>query len=309
MHMTSTLLRNATFLALFAALISGTNNFLTKLAVTVVPDPIFYTTLKNGIVALLLVGLFIVLRKWDEIRLLSKKQLSMLFLVGAVGGALPFALYFTGLSMTTAINAGLIHKTLFLWVFLFAYPILKERLTRGQLIGIACIFLGNLFIGGFTGFKWNVGELYILLATILWAAENIIAKKALEGVSSATLAGARMIIGSVLLLAFLWVSGRLLPLSGISAEGWGWTILTSVLLFGYVLSWYTALKHAPATYVAALLVPATVVTNVLSAVFVTHAFTGIQALSAFAYALGVALLVAYAQKTPAHSGVSQTASA
>lgn len=306
--MTRTLLSHATLLALFAALISGTNNFLTKMAVTVVPDPVFYTTLKNGIVALLIAGLILMLGKWGEIRSLSQKQLGMLLLVGALGGALAFALFFTGLSMTTALNAGLIHKTLFLWVFLFAYPFLKERLTRGQMIGVACVFLGNLFVGGFTGFKWNVGELYILLATILWAAENVIAKKALEGVSSVTLAGARMAIGSILLLAFLGATGRIFPLSGISAEGWGWTILTSVLLFGYVLSWYTALKYAPATYVATLLVPATVVTNILSAVFVTHAFTSVQALSALLYALGIALLVAYARKTPAPSGV-QAASA
>lgn len=299
---TNTWFRNATALALLAALCSGTNNFLTKIAVTVSKDPIFYTTLKNALVALFLIGVVIAFRKWGEIRALSKKQAGMLIAIGAIGGSLPFALYFTGLTMTTALNAGLIHKTLFLWVFLFAYPILKERLTRGQLVGVLAIFAANLFVGGFTGFKWNGGELLILIATVLWAIENIIAKKALEGISSVTVAGARMTLGSLLLIAFLAFAGRMAPLSVLSVEQWGWTLATSALLFGYVLSWYTALKYAPATYVAALLVPATLITNALSAIFVTHTLSWFQVVSGVLYVVGAGLLIYYGRKTAAMMG-------
>lgn len=297
-------MRFATFLALGAAVISGTNNFLTKIAVTVSHDPIFYTTLKNALVAVFLVGLFIAFRKGGELRRLTKKQCGMLLAIGLVGGSVPFALYFTGLSMTSAINAGLIHKTLFLWVLIFAYPFLKERLSKGQWLGVLAIFIGNLFIGGFTGFKLNMGELMILGATLLWAIENIVAKKVLADISSMTVAAARMILGSVLLLGFLAVSGRLMPLSSLSMLQWGWTIVTAVFLLGYTLTWYTALKYAPATYVAALLVPATLVTNVLSAIFVTHTWSLVQALSVLFYALGTGLLVYFgmhAAKTGAFS--------
>ncbi|MDO8521467.1 MAG: DMT family transporter [bacterium] len=284
-------MRFATVLALGAALFSGTNNFLTKIAVTVSSDPIFYTTLKNAIVALLLIGLFIALRKASELKKLTRKQWGMLAAIGLIGGSIPFALFFTGLSMTSAVNAGLIHKTLFLWVLIFAYPFLKERLSNGQLFGIFLIFLGNLFVGGFTGFKLNMGELMILGATLLWAVENIIAKKVLADISSMTVVAARMVLGSLLLAGFLAVSGRLTSLTELSALQWGWTLATSALLLGFVLTWYTALKHAPATYVAALLVPATIVTNVLSAIFVTHTLTWLQVLSAVFCATGAGLLI------------------
>jgi drug/metabolite transporter (DMT)-like permease len=295
--MKTQLLRNATLLAVAAMLFSGTNNFLTKIAVTVSADPIFYTTLKNGLVAVLLIGACIAFRKFGELRALSLRQYTMLFAIGIIGGAIPFALFFTGLSTTSALNAGLIHKTLFLWVLLFAYPFLKERLTRGQMIGVFLVFLGNLFVGGFTGFKFNSGEFMILAATLFWAVENIIAKKALAGMSSLVVASSRMVLGSLALLAFLAVTDRIVPVGDLTATQWGWTLLTSGLLFGYVITWYTALKHAPATYVATILVPATLVTNVLTAVFITHAWTGLQVISTALYILGVGAVVYFGMRS------------
>lgn len=286
----------ATFLALLAAIISGTNNFLTKIAVTAVKDPIVYTTLKNGIVAIFLIGLVFLLKQWPEIRSASKKQLLQLVAIGTVGGSVPFALYFTGLTKTTATNASLIHVTLLVWVFLFALPILKERMNPLQWLGVGALFTANLFIGGFTGFKYNAGELMILIATILWGAENVIAKRALHNLSSVTVAAARMTLGSLILF---FIS---LPRSGVATAltlnptQWGWTLLTSALLVGYVFSWYTALKYAPATYIATLLVPAALITNSLSAIFVTHSLLWTDAVSS-ALSLAGAVLVIYFRDT------------
>jgi drug/metabolite transporter (DMT)-like permease len=304
--MSKKLIGSATVLALTAALFSGTNNFLTKIAVTAVKNPIVYTTFKNALVAAGLIGIVLALGKWREIRSLNSKQFLKLFAIGAVGGSVPFALYFTGLTMTSAINASLIHSTLFLWVLLLAIPILKERLSLWQWLGIAAIFAANTFIGGFSGFKFNVGELMILAATVLWAVENIIAKMALRDISSTTVAAARMFIGSVLLGAYLLVSGSGVPLFNLNATQWGWTLLTSALLLGYVAAWYAALKRAPATYVATLLVPATLVTNVLSAVFITRSFALGDLLNALLYATGTVLVIIFMKKA-APKGVNAPA--
>lgn len=283
--------RYAAVLALSAAAISGTNNFLTKAAVTAIKDPILFTTLKNAAVAVLLLGLILGLRKWSEIRNLNQRQWLKLILIGVIGGALPFALFFTGLAQTSALNGSLIHKTLFFWVLLFAVPFLRERVQRWQWLGVSLIFAANFLVGGFAGFKFNAGELMILGATVLWAVENVLAKKALADISSLTVASARMTIGSFLLFLFLVSQGRLISLAGLSAAQWGWTLLTSGLLLGYVLTWYTALKYAPATYVAALLVPATLVTNILSAIFVTHSFGGFPLISSLFYLGGILIFI------------------
>jgi drug/metabolite transporter (DMT)-like permease len=287
----------ATILALSTALISGTANFVNKFAVSNFSNPVLFTTIKNSLVAVFILGIFIAFKRWPEIKKLTPKQWRRLVLIGAIGGALPFALFFTGLAQTSAVGGALIHKTLFLFVALLAIPFLKERLVWQQWLGVAIIFVANLFVGGFTGFKFNTGELMILIATILWAVENIIAKKALADISSLTVAGARMIFGSILLVSYIALSSGFGEVINLSGTNWGWLILTALLLVGYVLTWYTALKYAPATYVATLLVPATLVTNILSAIFITHTFSAGDFTTAILYTSGMALVIYYAQLT------------
>lgn len=300
-------IRYATYLALGTAVISGAANFLNKIAVTVIADPVLFTTLKNVMVAVFLTGIVLVFKKWPEISSLTKKQFFKLLAIGVIGGSLPFALFFTGLSKTSALSAGLIHKTLFIWVMLIAVPLLKEKISAPQLAGIAAIFAANLLVGGFTGFKYNIGELLILAATILWAMENIIAKIALRELSSITVGAARMTIGSTLLLVFIFLRGdSLSSFAALNAAQWGWTLLTSFLLFGYVLTWYTALKYAPATYVATLLVPATLLTNILSAIFVTRAFSVQQFISAVLFAAGAFLVIFFVKKSGEETAKKQT---
>src|SRR3989344_1621138 len=144
-----------TILALMTEVISGAANFFNKIGVTAVKDPILYTTLKNSLVALFLIGFIVAMRQWKEIKKLNKGQLLKLLVIGLVGGSIPFALFFSGLANTSALNASLIHKTLFIWVAILAIPFLKEKIGLGAWIGVGVIFIANLFVGGFIGFKFN----------------------------------------------------------------------------------------------------------------------------------------------------------
>lgn len=286
----------ATILALATAFISGVSLFVNKFAVSAIKDPILFATLKNSLVAVFIIGIMLVFKRWNEIRLLTRSQWLKLFAVGAIGGALPFALFFWGLAQTSAVNGAFIHKTLFLWVAFLAIPFLKERMVWQQWAGIILVFVGNLFIGGFTEFKFNAGEAAILAATILWAIENIVAKKALVDISSMTVGAARMVIGSVLLIGYVAIFGNFAPVFALTPTQGGWIILTGVFLTGYVLTWYAALKRAPATFVATLLVPATLITNILSALFITHTLTGRDLTSAVMYGTGIFLIVFFANR-------------
>lgn len=292
-------------LALGTALISGASGFVNKFAVTAMKDPVLFATLKNSLVAIVFVGIILALGKHKEIHNLTSKQWIKLFAIGAIGGALPFALFFTGLTQTTAVNGALIHKTLFLWVALIAIPLLKEKMVWQQWLGIVIVFIGNLFVGGFTGFKFNAGEIMILSATVLWAIENVIAKKALEDISSIVVASARMIIGSALLLGYIAIFKSFSPVFTLNSTQWGWAILTAILLCGYVVTWYSALKRAPATFVATLLVPATIVTNFLSAIFVTHKIVPRDLISTAFYSVGIVLVIYFARKTASSSKLSE----
>lgn len=285
----------AIILALTAAFISGVNNFLTKLAVTG-QDPVIFTFLKNIVVAVFLLSLLLTASRWREILQLDRKQVFRLLAIGLIGGGLPFVLYFTGLSLVPVAHAAFIHKTLFLWVALLAVPILKEKIGWLQFVALILLLIGSIGLFNMPRFTGHIGELMILGATLLWAIENIIAKQALKNCSSLLIAGARMLIGSAVILVVIIAQHKTHLIFSLSPHQWSWAFLTGLLLAGYVLSWYTALKHAPATLVASLLVPATFITNVLHAIFIAHAFPSLQLLSGTLLSFGLVLIISQARQ-------------
>jgi drug/metabolite transporter (DMT)-like permease len=286
------------YFALGTALISGISNFVNKFALDVIKPPLVFTATKNIGVGLLIIGILIFTAKWKKIKQLKRKEIYYLLAIGIIGGSIPFYLFFTGLSQVPAINAALIHKTLVFWVILLAIPFLKEKLSPLQIIAVLCIFAGNLTIGGFKGFSFSQGELFILIATILWAVENILAKKILPSVDPDIVTAARMGFGSLILLTAAAISApqALLKTTSLSSAQWFWLILAIVLLLGYVTSWYRALKYAPAIMVTSVLTTATLVTNILSAVFVTHALTLDLAIQSGLTMLGICFFVWMLQK-------------
>jgi drug/metabolite transporter (DMT)-like permease len=302
----SSTLKKGIYLAFLTALISGVSNFINKIAVEVIKPPLVFTAEKNAIVGLLIVGILIATWKWEKIKNLTRKQIIYLVLIGIIGGSLPFYLFFTGLSQIPAINGALIHKTLVFWIALLAIPFLKERLSKLQLLGVLLLFASNFIIGGFVSLQRSQGELFVLLATILWAIENVLAKKILPSVDSDIVVSARMGLGSLILLtaAAITVPAALIQSLFMSQAQWFWLLISATLLFGYVLTWYRALKFAPAIAVASVLVSATLVTNVLSAIFVTHVWNIQLGVQAFLTVVGIVFLWLAAVKTKPNTKLS-----
>lgn len=259
-------------LALLTALISGISIFINKFAVTAIQPALTFTATKNTIVALMIIAFLLISKKWQLFFKLNKDQMIKLSLIGLIGGALPFYLFFTGLTAIPAINAAIIQKTLVIWVAILALPFLKEKLSSLQLLAVAILFGSNVMIGGFKGFTFSIGELMVLGATILWAIENVIAKKVLASVDSDIVTFARMGIGSILLLTASLISNpqSFTKIASLTQTQWFWLLLTALALFAYVSTWYQALAKAPAVLVTAILVSSTLVTNILTAIFTTH---------------------------------------
>ena len=254
-------------LALITAGFSGVAVFLNSLTVKAVGDALVFTMVKNLGVALI-IGLVLLRQKinWSVV----KANWPVLLAIGVIGGSLPFYLFFQGLTLTNAVTGALIHKTLIFWVALWAIPMLKEKISLKQWLALGVIFGSNLVIGGLPQLQWGKGEWMILAATILWAVENIIAKITLKRVAVDVVVGARMILGSLILLVAVIASGKLGLIFKLNNTQWLMTIMSIGLLTGYVMTWYQALKAAPVTLVATVLTLATIITNILSGIFITH---------------------------------------
>ncbi|MDZ7587629.1 MAG: DMT family transporter [Patescibacteria group bacterium] len=256
-------------LALVTAGFSGVAVFLNSLTAKAVGDALVFTTVKNlGVGVLLAIVLARQKIDWQEVKMHWKQ----LVVIGIIGGSLPFYLFFKGLMLVNPATGALIHKTLIFWVALWALPFLKEKISMKQWLALGLIFGSNFIIGGLPDLKWGRGEIMILGATLLWSIENIIAKLTLKQVAVDVVVGARMILGSLILLLAVVGSGKLGLIFKLNSAQWLMTLVSIGLLTGYVMTWYRALKAAPVTMVASVLVLATIITNVLSSIFITHLF-------------------------------------
>jgi drug/metabolite transporter (DMT)-like permease len=258
-------LRWGVLLALGTAAISGVSIFVNASAVKQLPDPALYTTLKNGIAGLVLIGLALATIRPASVRAVSARSWGWLAVVGVVGGSVPFLLFFTGLAQASAPSAAFIHKTLFVWVALLAVPLLGERLGWAQLGALAVLLVAQLLIVPPNGVTWGTGETMIAIATLLWAIETIVARRLLSSVPAAVVGAGRLGIGLLVLIGYLAASGKLAMVATLTPEQWGWALLTGLLLSGYVGTWFAALQRAPASLVTAVLVLGAPVTATLVA--------------------------------------------
>jgi drug/metabolite transporter (DMT)-like permease len=257
--------------ALVTAVISGVAIFFNRFAVKAVGDALVFTTIKNLGVGLLVVWWLVF--KQTNLSRINKRDWLKLAIIGVIGGSVPFYLFFKGLMLAQSASAALIHKTLIFWVTVWAVPMLKEKISLKQMGALGLIFASNFVIGGLGQWSWGQGEWMILGATVLWAVENVVAKVTLKRVEVPVVVGARMILGSLLLLLVTITTGKLNLIFKLSVTQWGMMLVTVGLLLGYVVSWYKALKLAPVTLVATILSLGAVVTNILSSIFITRNLT------------------------------------
>ena len=260
----TTTAQRGVLLALGAAAVSGLSIYLNAFGVKLVSDAAVYTTAKNGVAAVILVGGALVLGAAREARTLDGRHRAGLVAIAVIGGSIPFVLFFSGLAVATAPTAAFIQKTLFIWVALMAAPLLGERLGLIQVAALGVLLAGQVLIAPPTGMGWGPGETMIAVATLLWSVEIVLAKRLLVVVSPPLLGAARMGLGFVLLLGYLAVTGRLGGLVSMTGDALVWVLVTGVLLAGYVATWFGALRLAPATTVTCILVAGAPITGILS---------------------------------------------
>jgi drug/metabolite transporter (DMT)-like permease len=256
-------------LAFVTACVSGVSIWVNSHGVAHFGDATVYTTAKNAVAGLVLVTLALTIpnrrAQRSEAAAATRRHWPALLAIAVIGGSIPFVLFFEGLARAEATQASFIQKTLVVWVALIAVPLRRERLNAAHLGAIAFVIAGQAALAGNAGtIAFGTGEAMILAATLLWAVEVLLAKRLLDSLPVRSLAVARMGLGSVVLLAWLTVSGRGGELVHLSAGQWEWALLTGLLLSAYVATWYAALARAQAVDVTAVLVFGAVVTAVLS---------------------------------------------
>ena len=76
----------------------------------------------------------------------------------------------------------------------------------------------------------------------------------------------------------------------LNLEQLGWVIITSVFLFGYVVTWYTGLKHVKVSVAATILLLASPITILLSLIVLNEGVLLIQSMGIVLIVLSIFLI-------------------
>jgi len=264
--------KKALFLIFLTAIISGISIFINKYSVSKI-EPYTFTFLKNLLVTIFLISIILLSKEYKALSKLNRKQWLCLLIIGLIGGSIPFLLFFKGLSIASAASSGFIHKTLFIFASLFALLLLKEKLSTKILFPTILLLIGNYLILRINNFSFGKGELLILIATVLWAIENVFSKYTLKKISGNIVAFGRMFFGSIFILIFLLFNQQLHLLNQLTKNDFIWIILSSILLLLFVITYYNGLKFVKVSVATSILLLGSPITTFLSYLFSDYQIT------------------------------------
>lgn len=278
-------------LAILAAIISGFAIPINKIFVVSL-DPLIFTTLRS-----ILVGLFffILISFKTNFNFAQFKKFSWKYLIAiaTIGGSLSFFLFFSGLKLTTSARAAFLHKTLPLYVIIFAYIFLKEKITRKQVFAVMLMFIGLIMINyaeiSPAEFWSNpkIGDLLVILATMLWALENIISKRAMiKGEHNLVISFSRMFFGGLILFFAIILTGNLEALFSIKQNQILNIFISTFILSLYVLFWYWSIRYINVSKAAPILLLSPIVSLILATLFFKEPLPPLQILGSSLILIG-----------------------
>lgn len=262
-------------LAIAAALVSGIAIPVNKVFVVGL-EPAVFTAVRA-----LIIGVIFLALSLAQSRVSRKKfrQVPWKYLlsIAVIGGAMAFLMFFTGLKFTTAGRGAFLHKTLPLFATALAFIFLKERVGRKQGLALLLMFIGAAaiyFAAIGPAAMWidpSLGDLLVLGAAFMWAVESVIARKAMiKGETSFIVSFSRMFFGGVILFGAILLTGNLGALLALTPAQVINLLVSTALLFMYVLFWYSAIRHTSVSRASGFLLLAPVVSLVLGVMFLAE---------------------------------------
>jgi DME family drug/metabolite transporter len=187
---------------------------------------------------------------------------------------------------------------MFIFVGILAVIFLKERLSKKILIPAILLLAGNLLLLKITSFTFTASALLIFIATLFWSVENVISKHVLKRIEPKVLAFGRLFFGSLFIMLYMLATGKFSLIAELSYAQLAWIIISTPLLFLYVLTWYSGLKHVKATTATSILLLGSPITTLLSLLFLGSALTIAQAAGILLILSGIIAMIIFLERGP-----------
>ncbi len=239
--------QKAYIILLFTTAFWGGNFVFGKVVVATIPPFIMSFTRWTIALSLLIPLLYKI--GWPEYKQI-RGYLKYIFIM-AITGVFGFnTLVYFSVKYTTSVNAALVNSLSPVAIVILSSIFLTEKLSFKQFIGIFISFTGVLVVisqGNFQTFQelhFNIGDLLMMIAVLLWAIYSIFMKKLTVHLKSITITTISAIFGWLLLAPFaLWeiFHTSSIKFSGTSVAGLIYIgVFASVLAF---LGWNEGVIH------------------------------------------------------------------
>ena len=253
--------------ATLAAVISGVSVYVNSLGVRAFSDPVLYTALKDGCVGIVLLVPLLASPVWRaEYRRMDARTWAWIVALALTGGSVPFALFYSGLQVTTAATGALINHFQFVLVALCAVAFLRERIRPAMWAGFGVLLVGTLLGSDLHTLDWNTGAWLVGASSVLFAIDFVIAKHLLSGLSTLTVLTARMTLGTAMLFVYVIAEGRLAPVTQLTVLQWEYVALTGFTLLLFTTVTFTAIRLASVSAVLAIGTAAPIITTLIQVV-------------------------------------------
>lgn len=244
--------------------------------------------------AILFSAIFFTLRK-EEIK--ENKHYGWFALFGLFGVAGNQLFYLMGVSITTAVNAGILVTTIPIFTLIVALMLRKEELNFIKILGVIVAFSGVAFLIDFGRFQLNdnlLGDLFIMANSCCYAVYLVISKKMLRLYSSFTVITYVFIFSSFIVAPFTIPSLTTINFSAIPIEGY--LSLLMVLVGGTYIPYLTvtfALQNTQSTSVAIYSYLQPIIATLLSVLIVGEPLTFKLVIAAAIIIFGVSIVTFY----------------
>ena len=164
-----------------------------------------------------------------------------------------------------------------IFTIILALVFLREKVTKKMACALAIMLIGTvvLYVSQVTPSQlWaspSLGDMLIIAASLLWAIEYIISRKALMmGETNFVVSFARMFFGGLILFGFVILSGNLGALLTLTAGEWINILASTLLLFADILFWYWSIKYINVSKATVLLLVAPAISLVVGTVMLSE---------------------------------------
>ncbi len=281
-----------TLLVLLTAIVSGFSIIANKFFVVKI-DPLLLTAMRGLGIGIIFFLISLYFYRRGGCKKPKERSWKALLSIGIIGGGFAFWLFFTGLKMTLGGRAAFLHKTLPIYALILGFVFLKEKITKQQLTALGIMLIG-LFIMEFTKLSAEIrmGDFLILGATVLWAIENTISKKAmLNKESNWMVTFSRMFFGSLVLFSIIFLTGKIQLIATLTSQQILYIVISGALLFTYVLTWYWGLKYINLSKAATILLISPVISLILAVVWLGEQVLATQLIGSILILIGAYLVI------------------